>query len=167
MGVGAVSQGTRFNNRLETAAFAHPFAGQIPEVLVYNTAHTEVRELAYAYLNEKYNLNLGLQPLQKSNVDDEWVIQTEETIVSENSGLEIYPNPAYDNATIMFGGDRTLAIRLAITDLLGTPIITEKEVNTFGSNAVNVDTKQLPAGVYMVKVENGTSTFSKQLVIVR
>lgn len=167
MGVGAVSQGTRFHNRLETAAFAHPFAGQIPEVLVYNTAHTEVRELAYAYLNEKYNLNLGLQPLQKSNADDEWIIQTEETIVSENSGLEIYPNPAYDNATIMFGGDRTLAIRLAITDLLGTPIITENELNTFGSNAVNVDTKQLPAGVYMVKVENGTSTFSKQLVIVR
>lgn len=167
IGIGATSGGTRYHNRVETSAFVHPFAGQIPEVLVYNTADAEVRELAYAYLNEKYNLNLGLQPLYKSSDENEWNIITEDVATSENSPLQIFPNPVHDNLNVLVNISNSPTVSLTVTDLFGVPVASVNAVRVSRNTPITIDTKHLQGGVYMVRVEDGSTVYNEKVVIVR
>lgn len=162
IGIGAVASGTRYHNRIESSAFAHPFAGQIAEVLVYNTSQSEMRELTFAYLNEKYNLNLGLQPLEKST-DADWELYSDESVAETYpSAFTIYPNPAATQATIHLpaNADATIIIR----DIMGSSV---GEYTSQQSHAVSVNIASLPTGTYTVQVQYGAETMTQQLVIVR
>ncbi len=170
VGIGAVSEGTRYHNRVEGSAFAHPFAGQIPEVLVYNASHIDMRELTFAYLNEKYNLNLALQPLEKtSDSDTEWEIIEGEgnNNTGENASISIQPNPANDNTTIIVNNANSSDIRLTVTDLFGTTVIPTRVLHSLNNNVLTLDTKQLSSGMYIVRVESNGSVFSEKMTVVR
>ena len=142
--------------------FAHPFAGQIAEVLVYNSSQSEMRELTFAYLNEKYNLNLGLQPLEKS-MDTEWELYTEESITdTHNAEFGIYPNPAATQAAIVF--PTNIEGNISIHDVMGTTV---GEYTLKNSNRLSLDITTLPTGTYTVHVQSGGKSMVQPLVIVR
>jgi len=162
IGIGSVASGTRYHNRVEPSMFAHPFAGQIAEVLVYNSSQSEMRELTFAYLNEKYNLNLGLQPLEKS-MDTEWELYTEESITdTHNAEFGIYPNPAATQAAIVF--PTNIEGNISIHDVMGTTV---GEYTLKNSNRLSLDITTLPTGTYTVHVQSGGKSMVQPLVIVR
>lgn len=86
--------------------------------------------------------------------------------VAENS-MEIYPNPANDNAYINLNLTDNSEVSIYIYNAVGQLV---KTINTnlqSGENYVSVETSALKAGMYIVKASIGNSVITKNLSIVR
>lgn len=80
-------------------------------------------------------------------------------------GMELYPNPTFDEGLVNFTADRNLDGRIVIRDLLGRELI-EVFSGTFneGSNIHFMNVNKLARGTYLVSIETNTGRISKRLL---
>jgi photosystem II stability/assembly factor-like uncharacterized protein len=87
---------------------------------------------------------------------------------SSSLQLEIYPNPASDNATISFSLDNESQVVLALLDVDGRMI---KEIANAkyeeGIYQFSFNNKDIPSGVYLVQLTTNDELITKKLVIER
>lgn len=80
--------------------------------------------------------------------------------------INLYPNPASENATLSFPSvDGTATVR--VISAAGLVLSNEAFTVTNGTTSFSINTASLPSGMVMVHVSNGTSTFALPLQIVR
>jgi hypothetical protein len=80
--------------------------------------------------------------------------------------INLYPNPASENATLSFPSvDGTATVR--VISAAGLILSNEAFTVTNGTTSFSINTASLPSGMVMVHVSNGTSTFALPLQIVR
>jgi hypothetical protein len=88
-----------------------------------------------------------------------WVIlNASEQLKKEN--IKLFPNPARDKITIYSQRSRILAVE--IYDLTGTCVY--RNLNT-GSNRIDLETDNLPKGLYVLKIRDERDTISRKIVI--
>ncbi|MDD4141759.1 MAG: T9SS type A sorting domain-containing protein [Bacteroidales bacterium] len=75
------------------------------------------------------------------------------------ANIELYPNPATDKISIKYG-DNTCS-RVCIMTATG------RLLKTFNSAAVEIDTKDLPDGIYLVQIICDNNIFTQKLLINR
>jgi hypothetical protein len=85
----------------------------------------------------------------------------------KNSGFNlvgVVPNPAVDELNVFFNTSTANVVHLSMMDMLGQRLVV-KDVNPEnGLNKVQLDISSLSAGVYFVKVDNGTNEFIKKVI---
>lgn len=82
-----------------------------------------------------------------------------------NSGgidAEVRPNPAKQAVEIAVGSTIKGDLILSLIDIQGRTIST-KTYN--GNNTINLDVSNLPAGMYMVRIENNSKSIVKKLIV--
>ena len=95
-----------------------------------------------------------------------WHIEVIDTTTVSNAifknqkDIEIFPNPARDKITINSQCSRILAVE--IYDLTGTCLY--RNLNA-GSNRIDLETDNLPKGLYVLKVRDERDTISRKIVI--
>jgi hypothetical protein len=90
--------------------------------------------------------------------------------ITSNGGFQmadLYPNPARDiiNLDLMmhnFGN-----IKYTVYNTIGQPVLVETGVMTKGKNTVQINTANLPAGTYMLTVEQADKVETKRFVVFR
>lgn len=90
------------------------------------------------------------------------------TGIAENKlqGVELYPNPANDIATLKFNVDNNQSISIDLYNTLGQQVRSIYAGQTGnGLNKVDFSTEGLSAGVYVVKLAVGTKTYTQQLIV--
>lgn len=89
-------------------------------------------------------------------------LSTEENTVLENFG--IYPNPAQDTFNLSLNTTSAEDVNVELYDLTGRNL---KAITYNGKISINesIDVSLLPAGIYIVKVNQGNSSLSKKLII--
>ncbi len=80
--------------------------------------------------------------------------------------INLYPNPASENATISFPSVDGMAT-VRVISAAGLVLSNEAFTATNGTTSFSINTSSLPSGMVMVHVTNGTSTFALPLQIVR
>jgi PKD repeat protein len=84
-----------------------------------------------------------------------------------SAGLDIYPNPGNGLVTlhslVVPAGDYSLKVYNTLNSL----VFTEPAVNVKGELLKNLDLRHLASGVYLLRFENATTGWSKQLIIKR
>ena len=83
---------------------------------------------------------------------------------SVNSSI-LYPNPAYNNATLAIGLKDASSITINVYDVVGQLVKTTKADGQLGENNINIDLNNLTTGIYMVNVKVGNTTSTKKLII--
>ena len=87
--------------------------------------------------------------------------------VAENS-MDVYPNPASDNAYINVNLAEDSNVSIEIYNTVGQLVKTIDSTNMLsGENYVSVETSALKAGMYIVKANIGGSVITKNLSIVK
>ncbi len=76
---------------------------------------------------------------------------------SSVSGLNFYPNPASNNATIDVTLNETAKVDIAILNTVGQTVYTTAVNGNVGSNKVEVNLNNLSAGLYFYQVKVGNS----------
>lgn len=91
--------------------------------------------------------NIELIPESLSSVED---------LISKD-GISLYPNPANSNINLMFDGE-VGSSTIEVYDLLGTKLLSSNISTIFGENFKNINTNELPAGQYIIKIINSNNT---------
>jgi len=122
---------------------------------------------------------LGLPPMNEMDKDeligktsiniDENYLDLSEDITSEipeGSSLFIYPNPANEKIVIFYEQERKSNTNINIYDMLGISIknVFSGDIEK-GKYQYSVNTKDIPVGIYFVRVEGNNKTIVKKLVI--
>jgi photosystem II stability/assembly factor-like uncharacterized protein len=81
--------------------------------------------------------------------------------------LNIYPNPVKDKLYIQLADKKSLDISITITDLLGKTVFNK----TFGLETQYqteaIDVSSLKEGIYMLRLSDGTSIYTRKIIITR
>ncbi len=88
------------------------------------------------------------------------------SVMTEFNGIELFPNPAQNEATVRITTSKAGESTVTILNALGQLMLQQVTALEIGSNAVNFDTKSLASGVYYVVIadKEGKST-TKKLII--
>ena len=81
------------------------------------------------------------------------------------SNLSLYPNPASDAAIVSFENITGSSFDFQLIDQLGRIILNKKDIQSIGSNLINVDLTNLSDGMYSIQLTSNQNTISKRLVI--
>ena len=106
---------------------------------------------------------VGLGQCGSANTQQGRTASFEAEIGEGEYGVEVYPNPASDIATISVDAvNNKDNYTISIVDVMGRVVASEIVNNGEASFIRNIDIKNLPAGIYMVSVEsNGTREVTK------
>ncbi|MBP6333923.1 MAG: T9SS type A sorting domain-containing protein [Bacteroidia bacterium] len=79
--------------------------------------------------------------------------------LTKSGGLQISPNPAKDNVLIQV--EKNGLYNFQVINILGAVVYTAENL----LDKVQVNTSTLPAGIYLVRAENGSESYQSRLVI--
>lgn len=89
-------------------------------------------------------------------------------INAANNGLTIFPNPANDRLTVVYrGAEKNGKANITIWNMLGKMVYQKETLTNKATLTEQIDTKQLPNGTYLVKVQVSNAVNTEKLVIKR
>jgi len=80
----------------------------------------------------------------------------------QSVGLEVYPNPAYNDALIDLSGFGNEAVSISLYNTSGSSVFLQTATDT---KAFRIDTSLLPEGFYLIRAESEHNTASQKLLI--
>ncbi|MEP7234997.1 MAG: aryl-sulfate sulfotransferase, partial [Ignavibacteriota bacterium] len=87
-------------------------------------------------------------------------------VVSGFGIKSIYPNPVHSKTTINFSSEEFGVVHIVVSNLLGNRVLELNEkIEGPGSYAVDLELKDLPVGVYLCEVSQGSNKSSKMISI--
>ncbi|HYV92882.1 MAG TPA: T9SS type A sorting domain-containing protein [Chitinophagales bacterium] len=97
-----------------------------------------------------------------------WVRTGEDLPASENSLRDIYPNPVSGSATVFFSLSQTQEVSFKLFDMTGRLVMTlEEEVFEDGENEFVLNTSDINAGFYFLKMETGSYSETKKVSVIK
>ena len=83
----------------------------------------------------------------------------------EFTGLTLSPNPARQRVTVSFSSANAGDCTIQLTNSLGQIMLTKTVRSSLGLNQQELNTRQLPAGLYLVKVANERGEVQERLLV--
>ena len=97
-----------------------------------------------------------------------WALEDEQHIVSTTkTGLNVFPNPAFDNMTVQFSSDKKGEAMLNVYNLLGQKIYSSSFPALEGQNVATMDVNGFDKGAYILEVVNGNEVLRKEFIVVK
>ncbi len=162
-GIGATYDQTRYHNGVNMiSGFSNSFLGRMAEVYVLNTTNANVRTQIFNYLNQKYDIQAGVQPFTKDNDNVTTGLSAVET------GLTVAPNPTSGRLGVFYRLDTDASYRLMLQDMLGQTVAVIGEGNSSAGNyQIEFDASRLSSGIYRATLSTPTGTVTVPVVIAR
>lgn len=98
--------------------------------------------------------------------ESEFPVGIEENSALKTNSLSVYPNPANNNVYVNFDLKSSANVNITISNMVGQTVMNVANLNNVnGMQSVNVDVKDLNAGVYFVNVNVNNEIKVQKLVI--
>ncbi len=81
------------------------------------------------------------------------------------SGLNVYPNPANDHATVVFSSDNTNDYTLKLVDITGRTILSEVHSSAIGDNQVELGLTNIAKGLYFINIETNDQKLVTKIMV--
>ncbi|MFT4526741.1 MAG: hypothetical protein ACI85F_002921, partial [Bacteroidia bacterium] len=95
-------------------------------------------------------------------------VDQEETVVESGlSNLSLYPNPTGGMLNIVFNLELDQNVRMVVSDLAGKVAMDRSFTQRSGQNKMNIDTQELPLGMYVMMISNDKEVISKRFIVQR
>lgn len=93
----------------------------------------------------------------------------EKTVLPQSHALDVYPNPASDNATIKYTLNKDVSnVTISLYDITGRKIFTQNlGMRLQGENIEPIQCDILKNGLYIISVEGGNQRFISKIVITK
>ncbi|MEO0094998.1 MAG: T9SS type A sorting domain-containing protein [candidate division WOR-3 bacterium] len=100
---------------------------------------------------------------------NDWTgIAENETYSAKSDKIKISPNPSNGITNIYFSIKKTGNVKLSLYDISGRMVRNIiNEIKLSGSHIINLNEKELPGGIYLVKMETPEGTFAKTITIIK
>ena len=84
--------------------------------------------------------------------------------INNNSGIQLFPNPATDKLTVKFLTAVNGGLKITLTDLAGR-MIDRKLLTDFAGSEYVLNLKNFAHGTYLIKVSTGTNDVVQRIVV--
>jgi PKD repeat protein len=81
------------------------------------------------------------------------------------SNLTVYPNPASETAVVSFDNTLGNSFDIQLIDQLGRVIMSQTNVQSYGSNSITINLVNLSEGMYTVQLISNQNSISKRLIV--
>ena len=98
-------------------------------------------------------------------VDDNTAIVS--PVMAGLSSVRNVPNPFFTRTNIEFTAGRAGSARVRVFDLVGEEVWNQTVQTKAGANKVIFESGDLPAGVYLYKIDSGSSTYTGRMALQR
>lgn len=86
-------------------------------------------------------------------------------VENEISDLQVYPNPASDLVNIAIELNEASNLSVNVLNMVGQVVLSSDFGMLNGSNRVEMNVNSLPAGMYLVEINAGSSTQTERLIV--
>jgi len=87
-------------------------------------------------------------------------------VALSQSGIELFPNPAKSGrVTVQYALPHAGPLTVTLLDVSGRAVKTQEVAATSRSGSFSIDARGLKAGVYVMKLESGTTSLTRKLVV--
>ncbi|MBS1589971.1 MAG: choice-of-anchor J domain-containing protein [Bacteroidetes bacterium] len=83
------------------------------------------------------------------------------------SNVQLFPNPAKENATIAFTAQAAGTVNITLVDAMGKVVLQKSETISAGINQINVATSSLASGIYNVLLRANEYTQIERLTVIK
>lgn len=83
---------------------------------------------------------------------------------SSFSTISLWPNPAREQLNIALDSRLDGAVNMEVIDLHGRVVMTQQERSVAGNNRFVLSTEGIPAGLYALRISNGSNTITQRFV---
>lgn len=151
-------------------------SGTSAEFVTYNTNTQASNWYAYVYgyngafsNTQCYTLRITLSSsaFRMDGTTDGETTEFEIPVEVVETGFAMFPNPANDEVSIDVEMRAENAVQVTVMDITGKAMMSQSYDLAKDENRINLDIKALPAGVYLVRIENGSAVGTQKLSIVR
>ena len=105
-------------------------------------------------------------PISKTDIPDETVLNVKRNTNEGNvRSFVLMPNPASDKLKVRFDVLENAKTVVEIIDVLGRTMISADQVSATGTNEIEINTQELKDGIYIVRVINGSESYTTNLLI--
>ncbi len=87
------------------------------------------------------------------------------SIPVEDFNFNLYPNPANDKVTVVYYDIEQSLYDLSITDINGRVLLRQGGTSMVGENSVEIETRQMINGIYLIKLSSGGKQTIKKLIV--
>lgn len=103
---------------------------------------------------------------QNGNVIFSNVVMLQNKAIGNVPTVTIYPNPVKDILNVELGKTNTAKMRIVVVDTYGKTVINKvvEQSDNEGTNHIQLSTSDLPAGVYILRLTNGSETTTTRFV---
>ncbi|MDR2979239.1 MAG: C10 family peptidase [Bacteroidales bacterium] len=142
-----------FYNAEGVAEIVNIFNGSAPPPTTITYPYTKMR---VDFKSDNY--------LEKAGFEFQWATTLDGTSIAsiEKGKIELYPNPASNYVTIVLGDNQSGA-QLAVMDITGKTIFSD--LIPAGELQYQLNTSDIPSGMYIVKMTNSKSVMTGKLII--
>jgi len=125
-----------------------------------------------------YNLDPGqhLFAIRFKDLQGNWSVPVQDTVqttvlisgikeITSIKNISISPNPAHTSVKITFDGTGNEILTLTVTNVAGKQIQQQVLQNSFAHEEYLINTQNMPAGVYLVKVASEKGTATRKLIV--
>ena len=158
------------------AAYDYWWDGSYASHTMVNVTPVQTFDLATAIT--PYNLEAGphLFAIRFEDMQGNWSVPVQDTVrttvfisgimeISSVSNITIFPNPTHLSAKLVFDGTGKEILTMTITDLTGKQIKQQELQNGFGHEQFLINTSDMTAGIYFVKVTSGKGSATRKLIV--
>jgi len=150
--------------------------GTNSETVTYNTSTVASNWYAYVYGYNGANSNtqcytlritLSSSAFREDGTTDGETTEFEIPVEIVETGFTLFPNPAGEEVYLDVDVTAEAPVQVTVMDMTGKAMLRQSFNLAKEENRITLDVKQLPAGVYMIRVENGKTVGTQKLSVVR
>jgi len=150
-------------------------AGSLPTTMTAGTNYDYTFTTNISNLYHRYNNNMHAVVLLIRNSDGV-VLNTQNktvplgvnNVAASLEAVRVVPNPATDKATVRFSVTENTNANVMVYDMTGRVVFSTTAADyTTGAHTIDINTSNLPAGAYTVKLQTAKGAVTQQLSVVK
>jgi thiol-disulfide isomerase/thioredoxin len=150
-------------------------AGSLPATMTAGSNYDYTFTTTIPNLYHRYNNNMHAVVLLIRNSDGVVLNSNNKTVplgvnnvAASLEGVRIVPNPASDKATVRFTVTENTTANVTVYDMTGRVVFSTTNADyTTGAHTIDINTSNLPAGAYTVKLQTAKGATTQPLSVVK
>ncbi len=133
----------------------------------FDNGQTSTSEEVMTFFVYNKTYDVMLVAVNGCGTDTTWIKVNVDIDVAETplgKSLELYPNPAKATVNLEFNTLKDGKAHIRLSDVTGKEVLTENEQNINGRYSRQIDVSKLPAGIYLLEVDDGEYITSRKLI---
>jgi len=138
------------------------YAGNSGGTLIANATNQKYRPQTPGWYSVRVMDKFGCE---RTSPYFNYIVTSVTNIPAAEIGLQVGPNPSTDYLQVAFKVPSRTDLRIQLVNLIGQSVLNKEYSSYLGNFKEQLNTQHLPAGTYLLKIQQGNKTYQQKIAI--